>query len=48
MTEDNVTSGQAQINVRTGEPVDPLTLHLHQSVVASLPTGGDGAPEPAS
>ncbi len=46
MTEDNVTSGEAQANVLTGEPfgsLDPPACI--ESVVASLPTGADGAPE---
>lgn len=46
MTEDNVTSGEAQANVLTGEPfgsLDPPACI--ESVVASLPTGADGAHE---
>jgi len=46
MTEDNVTSGQAQTNVLTGEPFGSLdTPACIESIVASLPTGGDGAHE---
>ena len=46
MTEDNVTSGQAQSNVLSGEPFGSLdTPFCIESVVASLPTGGDGAHE---
>ena len=46
MTEDNVTSGQAQTNVLTGEPFDSLNPpSCIESVVATLPTGSDGAHE---
>lgn len=46
MTEDNVTSGQAQANVLTGEPFRPLDPPAFiESVVASLPTGEAGAHE---
>jgi hypothetical protein len=46
MTEDNVTSGQSQRNVITGEPfgaLDPPACI--ESVVTGLPTGPDGATE---
>ena len=46
MTEDNVTSGQAQRNVLTGEPFESLAPPACiESVVAGLPTGPDGATE---
>ena len=46
MTADNVTSGQAQANVLTGEPFDSLDPPACiESVVTSLPTGANGAPE---
>jgi arylsulfatase A-like enzyme len=46
MTEDNVTSGNAQTNVLTGEPFESLDPPACiESVVGSLPTGVDGADE---
>ena len=46
MTEDNVTSGEAQANVLTGERFEALVPPTCiESVVASLPTGADGASE---
>ncbi len=46
MTEDNVTSGQAQANVLTGEPFESLDGPAFiESVVTTLPTGDLGAPE---
>ena len=43
MTEDNVTSGQAQSNVLTGEPFPSLEPPACiESVVANLPTGANG------
>jgi hypothetical protein len=46
MTEDNVTSAQVQANVLTGEPFSSLEGALCiESIVTTLPTGNDGAPE---
>jgi len=46
MTEDNVTSGQAQANVLTGEPFRSLDSPAFiESVVVSLPSGDAGAHE---
>jgi arylsulfatase A-like enzyme len=46
MTEDEVTRGASQRNVLTGEPFDALTAPARiESVVTTLPTGDDGAPE---
>jgi arylsulfatase A-like enzyme len=46
MTEDNVTSGQSQRNVLTGEPFGALAPPTCiESVVTGLPTGPDGASE---
>ena len=46
MTEDNVTSAQVQANVLTGELFSSLEPPLCiESIVTTLPTGDDGAPE---
>jgi arylsulfatase A-like enzyme len=46
MTEDEVTRGANQRNVLTGEPFEALTAPARiESVVTTLPTGDDGAPE---
>ncbi|MFN7149568.1 MAG: sulfatase-like hydrolase/transferase [Microthrixaceae bacterium] len=46
MTEDQVTQGVTQHNVLTGEPFESLRPpSCIESVVATLPTGDDGAPE---
>jgi arylsulfatase A-like enzyme len=46
MTEDNVTKAQVQANVLTGKPFSSLEPPLCiESVVSTLPTGGDGALE---
>ncbi len=46
MTEDQVTRGQRQTNVLTGEPFESLDPpSCIESVVASLPTGQSGASE---
>lgn len=46
MTEDQVTKGLTQANVLTGEPFEALLPpSCIESVVATLPTGDDGAPE---
>jgi arylsulfatase A-like enzyme len=46
MTEDDVTSGQTQRNVLTGEPFDAIDAPAYiESVVAILPTGEGGTDE---
>ena len=46
MTEDDITSSVSQRNVLTGEPFESLPPPTCiESVVASLPTGPDGATE---
>lgn len=46
MTEDQVLSGLSQANVLTGEPFDAIGAPSSiESVVATLPTGADGAGE---
>ena len=46
MTEDDVTRGLNQNNVLTGTPFEPVEHPSNiESVIATLPTGADGAPE---
>jgi arylsulfatase A-like enzyme len=46
MTEDNVTQGASQVNILTGVPFEAVTGSTSvESVVATLPTGTDGADE---
>ena len=46
MTEDDVTRGLTQTNILTGKPFDPLDQpSCIESVIATLPTGTDGAGE---
>ncbi len=46
MTEDDVTRGLTQHNVLTGDPFDALRPPAFiESIIATLPTGVDGAPE---
>jgi arylsulfatase A-like enzyme len=46
MTEDDVTRGMSQVNILNGTPFDPVPHPTSiESVLATLPTGADGAPE---
>jgi arylsulfatase A-like enzyme len=46
MTDDDVTRGLTQRNVLTGESFESLSApHYIESVIATLPTGADGAAE---
>ena len=47
MTEDDITRGLTQNNVLTGKPFDAgrRTRRYIESVIATLPTGADGADE---